>query len=565
MSRQFGGFRSSYESVLVSPTDPDGVPLLSTSNEFGASPMGLALLQQVRLGLPNATFNLLPPDPSLPIVELDNPLPYWQIQTTDNITATPLYDTTAQTWGIYINPGTAPSGDYITLKTRSWVSTDDNFNLRQKASLVLSKVGSYAGATQWNTTLTAVYYAIDNTAVSTAVIGTVYDNTTWTSIAGTTTTGGSAVPASAAWAEFTIKLTATSNITSSTGVTLKSLTLGSSSPIATGFLVTDTFTASGTWTRPTNVTTLTAVVAVGGGGGGAGGQVRALDKVALGAGTSFGGASGGSSSWALIQNLYVGDVSSVSVGIGTAGAGGTANAFSKAATGTARAGNSAGNPNLGGSGGAGGASTFGAYLSVPGGGGAVPAYLSAGTGGTAAGTSTTTVLGATTLVSVAGTGAASNGNNSTASAYSYLPFWSQTYVAGSAGVAGTGSGGSSGSNGAGGAGGTAGIIGSGGGGARTVFDGGATMTAGAAGLGGSGGAGGGGGGEGRYGTGTVTLAGTAGNGGLSALNTGAGGAGGGAAIFVVDTSANYVASTITARSGAGADGGAGIVLVVYVS
>ena len=297
MTRRFGGDRSEFSSVGIGPMDENSNPLLSTNNNFGASPMGNALLQQVRFGLPNSSFNLLPADPSQPIVEITNPLPYWQVQTTDNITATPLYDATAQTWGIYINPGTAPSGDYITLKTRSWVSTDDNFALRQKASLILSKVGTYAGTTQWNTTLTADYYDATNTVVATTTIGTVYDNTTWTSISGTATSGGSAVPSSAQWAEFTIKLTATANITSSTGVTLKSLILASSSPLTSALLVTDTYTASGTWTRPTGVTSLIAVVGVGGGGGGLGGQT--FSRNTSSDFTSGNAPSGASSSWAI--------------------------------------------------------------------------------------------------------------------------------------------------------------------------------------------------------------------------------------------------------------------------
>jgi len=558
MSRQFGGFRSSYESVLVSPTDPDGIPLLSTSNEFGASPMGLALLQQVRLGLPNATFNLLPPDPSLPIVELDNPLPYWQIQTTDNITATPLYDTTAQTWGIYINPGTAPSGDYITLKTRSWVSTDDNFALRQKASLVLSKVGSYAGTTQWNTTLTAVYYATDNTALSTAVIGTVYDNTTWTSISGTTTTGGSAISTTAAWAEFTIKLTATANITSSTGVTLKSLILASSSPLTSALVVTDTYTASGTWTRPTGVTSLIAVVGVGGGGGGLGGQTFSRNNSSNF--TSGNAPSGGSSSWAIIKDLYVGDISTVTVGVGTAGVGGTATAFSKAAAGTAQQLETTTN----GVGGAGGATTFGAYLTIPGGGGATSTNATTGKG-TAGGAPTSSVYGLAYLGAVAGVGIGTAvGLAGSAATYSQLPYW-QSFAVGGAGVAGTTTAGTPTANGTGGAGGTANIIGSGSAGGianwnstNNTWD----VSPNAA-AGGSG-AGGGGGGAGARMTVAGTVVVTGGAAGTSSANSGVGGAGGGGAGVLAPNSTIYNASTITITSGAGASGGAGRLYVVYV-
>ena len=561
MPRHFGSDRSIYRANKVAMTDVAGVPMLSTSNEYDTSPLGPALLNQVRLGLPNATFNLLPPDPYSQIAENENPLPYWRLQSTPDISVTPLYDSTTQTWGINVNPGTAPSGDVMTLTTRSFVQNDDNLSLRQKASLILAKTGTYAGTSQWNLTLTATYYDATDTAVSTAVVGTVYDNTTWTSIAGTTTTGGSAIPASAEWAEFQIKLTATANITSSTGVTIKSLILASSSPLTAGLVVTDVFTASGTWNRPTGVTSLLAVVGVGGGGGGAGGQARSAPLLAT-AGTATGGPSGGSSAWAYIKDLYVGDVTSISVGVGTAGVGGTATVFSKAAAGTAQLIAS----QTGGSGGAGGATTFGTYLTIPGGGGGTAQTSSGNTGGgTAAGAPTSTVYGLATLSAVAGTVQLSTPAASNAAIYSQLPYWSQPFVAGATGGTATGTGGANVSNGNGAAGGSAGIIGAGGGGGRGILSGAGAASTGAAGSAAAGGGGGGGGAGARYSNATVTIAGTAGNGGNAAANSGSGGGGGGGIYIATETLVQYNASTMSVTSGAGGNGGAGLCLVVYVA
>ncbi len=182
MPRQYGADASVFQTLTTPLTDPDGVTIIDTGNGFGSSPLGVALREQVSFGLPNATFNILPPIPTEPIAEYDNPLPYWQLQTTPNITATATFDTTTQTWGIKIDPGTAPANDYLTLKTRSWVTTDDNLALRQRASLTLAKNGTYAGTSQWNLTLSCEYFDHGNTSLGTTVIGTVFDNTTWTSI-----------------------------------------------------------------------------------------------------------------------------------------------------------------------------------------------------------------------------------------------------------------------------------------------------------------------------------------------------------------------------------------------
>lgn len=565
MPRRFGSDRSAFQNQSITLADTSGIPLIDTDNTFGASPLGNALREQTLFGLPNATFNLLPPDPASPISDYENGLPYWSLQTTDNITATAVYDTTAQTWGVKIDPGTAPSGEYLTLKTRAWVATDTNFALRQKASLTLAKNGTYAGATQWNLTLSAEYFSSANTSLGTTVIGTVFDNTTWTSISGTTTTGGSAIPGSASWVEFTAKLTTTATVSSSTSVTLQSLLVATSNPTTGSFVVVDTFTSSGTWTRPTGVTNLLAVIGIGGGGGGAGGQVRATDRPAITSGgqalVSVGGPSGGSSGLGLIQNIYVGNVDSISVGIGTAGAGGSGTTFTKAAAGTARVANVG--LGYGTNGGAGGATTFGTMLTVGGGAGGTANFA----GGPAAATPTATVYGIVTFAGVGGVAQGTAvGSASTTSTYSQIPYHPLPYVSGGAGGNGSGSGGT-GTAAVGGAAGSAGILASSSAGG-TASIGTAVSPAvgvGTVGAGGAGGGAGGGGGVARFGTGTVTILGTAGNGGTAADSTGVGGAGGGAVVASVDTAANYNASTITITSGNGAAGGKGVLYVFYVA
>jgi len=556
VARTYGSDSSIFQTLTTQITDPSGVTVVDTGNSFGSSPMGVALREQSQFGLPNASFSLLPPDPSVPIEEYTNPLPYWQIQTTSNIVATSVFDSTTQTWGIKIDPGTAPSGDYITLKTRSWVNTDDNLALRQKASLTMAKNGTYAGASQWNLTLTAVYYDYTNTALGTTVIGTVYDNTTWTSISGTTTTGGSAIPASASWAEFTVTLTTTATVSSSTSVTLQSLLLATSNPMTGSFLIADSFTASGTWTRPTGVNFVT-VVAVGGGGGGSSGAVAGNYIVDFNAG---GGAGGGSSSWAILRDLYVGGDTTISVGIGTAGVGGAGTIFTKAAAATttyniAKV-----------SGGAGGATTFGTYLTMPGGGGGATA------GGTAGGAPTSGLYGLAFLGAVAGTAQSSgtvvaNGNAGSASTYTQLPGWSAAFSAGAAGTSATTTSSAGGTlfAGTGAAAGSAGIIGSsGGGGACYISTAPLTPSITGAGTGGYGAGGSGGASLARI-TATSTVVVTGGNGGAGAANSGAGGGGGGATLVSASSSGNYNASTITFTAGSGGNGSAGRLYVIYTA
>ena len=147
-----GGFQADNRGGVI---DEQGNTIVSSDTEFAASPLGVAARTQALYGIPNASFNLTPPDPAAPIVANQNDLPYWSIEDLSGgvMTATTIFDSTTQTWGVELNPGTAASGSSLSLSTRSYILTDDNLSLRQKALAVLSKSGKAAGSTQWNLTL----------------------------------------------------------------------------------------------------------------------------------------------------------------------------------------------------------------------------------------------------------------------------------------------------------------------------------------------------------------------------------------------------------------------------
>jgi len=547
-------------NVMAGLVDRFGVPVISTGNEFGDEQIGYAIRSGLLFGVQNATFDYTPPDPTVEIQNSSNPLPFWQIDNASNgadglpqIAGSAIFDSTTGTWGININPGTAAAGATYTLRTRSFVLNDDNLQLRQKAFATLAKVGTYSGSSQWNCVLRAIYWAHSGSAIGTTTIGTVYDNTTWTGISGYTTSGGSAFSSTADSVDLEFIFTTTATVSSSTSLTIKSLLLTTSSATTGSFIVTDTYTASGTWARPAGVTNLIAVMGVGGGGGGIGGAIDAIATTAVGNTTS--GSGGGSSSWAMIRDLYVGDVTTVTVGVGTAGLGGPGTTFTKGA------GSSAGTSNAnGGVAGNGGATTFGSYFSIPGGGGATG--YSAGSLGAAGSAPTSTVYGFTFLGAVAGVLQTNAGASGSASAYSSLPYWA-SFAAGSAGANGVSTGASTNVNGTASAAGSAGIIGGGNGGARLSLSGSTwTTTPGLASGNGSGGAGGP---AACQISGTVTAILTGGSAGASAPNSGAGGSGGGGVRNGNSSASNYTASTLTMTSGAGAAGGAGRLYVVYVA
>lgn len=549
---QFGSNPNLISQNLSQTVDNQGNPIISSSTSFGASPLGYAARAQALFGLPNSTFELTPPDPTVAISAL-NPMPYWDVQNySDNVmTATSVFDSTTNSWGVKLDPGTATTNDYLTFTTRSYLINDDNLALRQQALAVVTKNGTYASTTQWNLELTASYYDTTDTLLHSGTVATIYDNATWTSMAGTTTTGGSAINAAAHYVDLTFTLTATAAVTSATSVTIKSCILQTSTGSTGGqsFLVTDTYTSSGTWTRPTGVNYLVAVVGIGAGGGGGGGNaVIARASTA----NTRGGGGGGGSRWAVLRDLYVGDVSSVTIGIGAAGVGGAGGTANKAAGSTTT--------NIvidGALATSGGTTTFGSFMSIPGG-AAGTAYDAAGSAGT---TAISAVYGFAQITAGAGGQSFSNGVSSAATAYSQLPNTPTPTLSGAAGTAGSASGGSGTTFlTAAGNGGSASWSGGGGGGARDGN------------VGGNGGAGGGGGGGGcayRTTVGTATITATGGNGGAAAASSGAGGGGGGASLLSAPISAagtaSYNASTLTATGGNGANGSGGIIYVTYIA
>ena len=583
---QIGASVGMVSQSLTATVDQQGNPIVSSDTTFGSSPAGYALLGQQLFGLPNATFNLTPPD-VYSAIGPDNTLPYWDwSEYSDGVmTATPIYDATTQTWGITVNPGTAVSGDYCLLTTRSYLLNDDNLGLRQKAFAVISKTGTAAGTTQWNLTLNAIYYDTTNNPIGTATVGTALDTGTWSSISGFTTTGGSAIPATAHYVELQFKLAATATVTGSAAVTIKSCLLSSKIGANSSFLVTETFTSSTTWTPPTGVTSLIALVGVGSGGGGASGALatsRAATGTAAGSAMgATGGGSGASSPWFILRDVPLTAGSAITVGVGAGGAGGTAMVFVKAA------GSSTQSLQNGAAGGTGGAATFGAFVSLNGGTGAVAGTaaraitlpLQGNLGGTAA-VATSTYYGFAQVAAAngerGGTAAASNagcvGANGlsggiTYSVYPYTSGLSLSTAGGTATATTTanirvslGAGGSATS-------GTAypGPSSGSGGGASTT-------TAEYVGAGGNGysvfGCGGGGGGAVamRY-NGGVNQSGTAvaGSGAAGGANSGAGGGGGGAAVFQAGETAGYDQTAISLTSGKGGNGANGFITLVYVA
>ena len=555
---------------LTATVDPQGNPVISSDTAFGSSPAGVALLGQQLFGLPNGTFNLTPPN-VYGALSQDNQLPYWDwIEYSDAVmTATPIYDTTAQTWGVIINPGTAASGDYCLFTTRSYLVNDDNLSLRQKAFAVIAKSGTAAATTEWNLTLSAIYYDTTNNPIGTATIGTALDTGTWSSISGYTTTGGTAIPASARFVELQFKLIATAAITGTAKVTIKSCLLSSKIGANSSFIVTETFKSSTTWTVPTGVTSLVAVAGVGAGGGGAGGCL------AYGGATVYvsGAGGGGGASWGILNNVSLGTATSLSIGIGAGGAGGTA------AVGTA----GATQQKFGGAGAAGGATTIGSILTWSGGGGgtAGTTIISAGGGGGAIGTVSGGYYGIGTAAGTVGAAggsafnalngaSAGSAGNSVATAnqviYPFTTFTSLGSNSGSASNAGWGSGANARSAvGAIGTAGTVAFYGAGGGGgggawakgyaAGSIFEtaGGAGASYGSSGAGGPSLAGG---------INASTMGTTlGGNGGAAGANTGSGGGGGGAVAVMVGASGVLVAGT----AGAGGAGASGYVVIAYIA
>ncbi len=580
MTSRIGSDQNFIATTSAGILDDQANSIVSSDTTFGSSPLGVAARAQALFGIANANFNLTPPDPTLPIVDNDNPLPYWTVTngTEGDGSAIAVFDDATSTWGVELSLGTSITDAAISMTTRSFLLNDDNLALRQRALSVLSKSGTAGGtAAQWNLVLSAEYFSEAGNSLSTHAIGTVTDVTTWTSIAGTTTAGGSAISSSAAYVDLTFTMTALGTVTGSAKATIKSLLLQTSTPAAGGggsFLVTETFTSSGTWNKPAGVDYLSAVLVVGAGGGGGGGGMgygTALQGTAQG----VGGGGGGGGGWVYVENLYLED-SSYSIGIGAGGSGGTAGASYLKGFGTA----GVASESTGGNGGAGGASSFGTLITSNGGGGGFGGTGAAsnsnirapGRGGTA-GAATHSIYGAEAYTG--GTGGGGSGLSSTP-LVSTAPFTFATYpltttpADGANGSTAITSGGSSQAAAA-----STAAIGFIGGGAAAVgvratysdSSGASSITLGSITNATGNGAGGGAGASaaavalGTTGTnGTVTV--EAGSGGNAASNSGGGGGGGGgAAIRVVSTQTSSYRFVSAGSAGDGADG---VVIISYV-
>ena len=540
---QFGSNPSVTAQNLSATQDQNGNAIISPDNAFGGSPLGVASRTQALYSLPNAHFELTCADPNLP-VEVDNPIPYWQLEYSGTIATTMVFNATTQNWSVRMDPTGAAAGDFAILKSRAYLLNDDALALRQKAYASLTKQGS-TGTAQWSIVLSATYYDQTGAQLSTYNIGTAADTGTWTGINGVTTSGSAAISTNAAYADIALTLTAAGSVSGTAKVDINSVLLATSQAAGGGsFLLAQTFTSSGTWTRPTGVDYVTVVVQSAGEGGSGGKVVCANTTTAV----TLGGGGGQSGAWALVRDIYLGTATSVSVGVGAGGNGGAGTSFTKAAAGTTQA-------NLNGTGGAqGGDSNFGSYITVPGGGnttGITFNFLSLG-GGTAAKASG----GNSDTPDKAGSASAN-------SAYSQgVPYTTFISGGGAAGVAGTVTAGQGALNGTAGIAGTAlGISGGGGGGGNGTAA--ASPTAATGGAGGSGGGGGGGGVALSRANGTATTTLTGGAGGTAASNSGSGGGGGGGVGVAAASIANYNTTAITATSGAGGKAGNGFVTVVW--
>lgn len=576
----FGSSQNLISQNLSQTVDSQGNPIISSDTSFGASPLGYAARVQALFGLPNSTFELTPPDTTA-VISQANPLPYWDVQDYSSgvMSGSAIYDSTTNSWGVLLNPGTAASGDYLTLTTRSYLINDTSLGLRQQALAVVSKNGTYSSTTQWNMQLTATYYDGTDTVLHSGTVATIYDNTTWTSMAGTTTTSGTAISASAQYVDLQFKLTATAAVTSATSVTIKSCLLTTSSAASKSAIVTETFTSSTTWTRPTGVENLLAIICVGGGGGGGSGGLDITTGATTG--VAEGGGGGGSGAFAYLTNVYIGTAPSFTVTVGAGGSGGTANVVSKAdgsttesdinpvqgaAGGTSSFGTlvygngaSATGANQVYNGGSGGAPTspiwgiqFQSANGVAGGAGGRNTTVPAGTASTAgtfvAGTYTSLPLVSTSIPTPGSPTAATAGTFVTSAIGAGSVF---TATGTAAATAGSGY-----------------FIQAAGGGGAGAFDG-TNLAAGAGGAAQPGAGGGGGGVAVRITSGGTSNAGsvsvTGGDGGNATGTAGAGGGGGGGAFLRASTSSVLGNVVVNAVSGKGGNGSQGFVIISYVA
>ena len=606
---QFGSGRSIIAQNQSAVSDSNGNLIVSPDDSWNASPLGIAARNQVAIGVPNGTFNILPADP-VGDISAANPLPYWDWAPDDGFVAVMAYDTTTQTNSIDIDPtavGTA-LGTAV-LRTRIPITNDEGLDVRHYVSSSLVPIIKVAGGSRWTATLTSQYYDTTGSAIGTPyVIGTLLERGTATNLASYTNASG-AISTTAAELElaYTVVVGTASptyalqiksvmvateygviggggagtgfiplSVITAAGDLIKGAAAGSATVIPQGdkdqvLTVTGTalgsiawqdlpanptpswtyqeFTTSGTFTVPSGVSHVN-VWATGGGQGGSSGRATSANTTTA---SGTGGGGGRSSLWVLRRDIYVADVATVTIGIGAGGTGGTAIAFSKAAGATTQKTTNPVDTDPG----VGGDTTFGTYFTSK--------------GATNTGDAATGFYGVEQIAGTAGGGggAATGGAGTIGLAhpldtFKYAPLVNNTHFssAGSAGATASGSGGTGASAAGGAANAANGFAGSGGGaGSGTAAT---SSIAGTGAAGGPGGGGSGGGAAARFVSGASQTLVVTGGAGSNGQQWGAGGGGGGAAVLAANGTANYASATITMNSGAGGAGKAGRLYVFWL-
>lgn len=371
----------------------------------------------------------------------------------------------------YVQSDIAFEGVVGTLATIIWSAsvTSRSIGTGSKTFTVASDKGFATGQ---------VVRAVSDASATNYMIGTVTSYSGSTLVVNVTATGGSGT-----YADWTI------SVTGATG--------------ATGTIANvQTFTSSGTWTKPNGSITLVLVEVWGAGGGGGSGRKGAIGEVRTG------GGGGGAGSYRHQFFLPADLAATVAVTIGTGGPGGTA----------ISAGSTAGNAGT-----AGGDTTFGAHLTGKGGSAGTAGSNGNIAGGTGGGVFNSGAAGAGAVGGSAMFGGGAGGGASGASTGNGFAGGGSMHGGGGGGGGGSlttgnseGTGAAGGSptaaSGSGGAGGAALTAGTAGGDMQGGGGGGAAFGSGSGGTGGAGGRASGGGGGGA-GTDTFT-------------NSGAGGAGG---------------------------------------
>jgi len=295
----------------------------------------------------------------------------------------------------YDTSGSAPNevqaGDFVivlnsTLANTAWVQQSPApINFGVTAITFIQFAAANAGVTSFNTSLSGLTPSTNSTGAVTlaGTLAVASGGTGQTAymdgqlLIGNTATGGLSKTT----------LTAGTNVTITNGP--GTITLAATGGTAT---IVQTFTSSGTWTKPAGAVAVDVVVISAGGGGGSGRKAGVAT-----AASSGGGGGGGSYSMRNISAALLGVIETVTVGIGgTGGASVTANST---------------NGNIGVTG---GNSSFGTWIQVTGGGGAGAATTTSGPAG--AGSSSRAMFqGSNGSVGGTGAGVLTGGSNASVS------------------------------------------------------------------------------------------------------------------------------------------------------